>query len=141
MANYNATTRTNYFSVINLERLAELVGQMSSGEDAVQLFDDGKGKYGFGCYGNISGLSSDEGTDDDCKEPDYDLMCEELQGILADGDAIIIMEAGYEKMRCVFGTGTIITKNSIEVVSLRDCLLNKARNMLGDSAFCTQMEY
>lgn len=135
---YNATTRTNYFSVTDPERLAQLVCRMSA-EDAVQLFDDGHGKYGFGCYSNISGLiENDEGFLD---EPDYDLMCEELQSIIIYGDAIIIMEAGNEKLRYVVGIGTIITKDSIQVVSLRDCLLGKAREMLANAAFSTSMDY
>lgn len=64
MANYEATVRTNYFSVKNPTALKELIDSIEA-EDTVSLFThelpDGSMQYGFGCYGSLFGIQDNEG--------------------------------------------------------------------------------
>jgi hypothetical protein len=111
-------------------------------DDGLEIFEeefaDGK-KFGFGCCGVIQGTK--QLHEDDDSEEDYDEFIKSLQEIVADGDAIILTEVGYEKLRYLVGKSEIITKTGYKVVSLRDKTLNEAKLLLGNPDFDTQMEY
>jgi len=145
MANYNAFTRSNYFKVTDVERMKELVASCACGEDELQLFerddgDDGK-TFGFGCYGSISGLEVPGEDPDENPEYEFDPFAAELQKILCDGDAIIITEIGYEKLRYLVGYSIIITKTEIRTVDIRTESLDAVKEMLGNPDFTTVTEY
>ena len=143
MANYNATTRTNYFSVKNEVRLREIIESVI-GDDDVVLFEqetDGSKKYGFGCYGAIHGIAESNTDDDYDAEYDLNALYKALQGVLCEDDAIILMEAGSEKLRYVAGLCTVITHNDVRFIDMRDVVLEKAREMLSDPTYSTQLEY
>jgi hypothetical protein len=65
----------------------------------------------------------------------------ELQGILPDGEVIIVTEIGNEKMRYLIWIASVITNNKVEHVNLSDLALDKAREMLSNPDYYTQMDY
>jgi len=140
MANYNATIRTNYFSVTNESAFRDLI-QSVQAEDTVHLFEDpqpdGGKKFGFGCYGYIYGIPITEDED----EYDMDRFFENLQVLLCESDAIILTEIGNEKLRYLFGMSVIITKKAIRSTTITDCALIIAQEMLENDEFTTKMEY
>ena len=147
MADYYASTRTNYFAVTDEDKFRQVMAKCVGSGDSVEVFEQhckstGVTLFCFGCQSTISGLrvATDEDDDswDDC---DIDAFYEALQGLVVEGDAIIITEVGYEKLRYLAGISTIITHSEIRVVNLRDKALNEARAMLGNSDYDTQMEY
>ena len=108
MANYCCTIRTNYFHVKDEDKFRDLMSRVYGCEDSIHLWEekdsDGKAVFGFGVYGGIAGLrNAQEDEDDDVDESSYDEFIDGLQSCVADNDAIIIMEAGNEKMRYVVG--------------------------------------
>jgi len=64
-----------------------------------------------------------------------------LQSFLAEGDAIIISQAGAEKLRYVVGLAEIITKNDYKVVTIKDESMRVARELLGNAEWATRNEY
>ena len=140
MANYSANTRSNYFSVTDEAAFRRIIASCIGSDDSITVFEqsDGSGKFGFGCYGQILGVLINE---DDPDSPDYDAFCYDLQGVLAEDDAIIITEVGNEKLRYLTGYCTVITKNEIRGVDVCDTAMALARDMLDNPAFTTQMDY
>ncbi len=141
MANYNATIRTNYFSVTDSEKFQEIVSSCSA-EDNIEIFftEDGSGKVGFGSYGCISGIPVGEDENDD-NEVSLDAFYDALQGILVEGDAIIITEVGYEKLRYLIGSCTVITRNEIQYIDVRSKAVELAGALLNNKSFSTRMDY
>ena len=159
MSMYQCATRTNYFQVNDEEKFRELMGHVVSAEDKVELFEkerDGVRYFAFGCYSSIEGVDeaeycracgfdygpdSDKFDDDDYNENREDVFITMLQSIVAENDAIIIMQAGREKLRYVTGIAEIITRGGYRYVDLRNAAINVAQMMLGNSEWTTQMEY
>ena len=145
MANYCATTRTNYFRVTDEDMFCEIIDNMTTGEGGVEPFaekTDGEKLYGFGCYGSISGLNRyDADGEADDEEPDYDRMIDELQAVVHPDDAIIIMEAVSEKLRYLTGFCTVITRDKVQTIDMNKQAVELAREMLGNPDYKTKMEY
>lgn len=141
MADYISKCRSNYFKVTDEDRLKEIIGACQcEGNCWVSQHDTEEDKFCICCDYNLTGLIKDEEEDEEeAHERAYDTMLEELQKILPDGEAIIIIEAGSEKMRYIAGTSTIVTKNEICVLDLADISLKKARELLNNPRFETQM--
>ena len=96
--------------------------------------------FGFGIYGGISGLrDSDDGDIDD--DSSYDDFIDQLQASVADGDAIIILESGNEKMRYVIGAATIITSSDYEYMDITNLAVKQAAEMLHNPSWQTRCEY
>lgn len=153
MSNYIASIRTNYFSVTDPEKFKAIIASCRAEYDITIIDDkqaDGSIKFGFYCYGSIQGLPDKEGSsldeiigaedDYDC-ESSIDLFFDALQDILPDGEAIIITEVGYEKMRYLVGYCTVITRNDVQGVDVQDKALELARNILQNNDFTTKMDY
>ena len=139
MANYYATIRTNYFHVKSPDEFKKMLMDVE-GEDSVLLFEEtdenGQPIFGFGCSGCIYGISKGED-----EETDYDLFIERLQDCVADDDAIIILEAGYEKLRYVIATALVVTSTDTFLVSAEDVAIDKARELLKNKEWDTCCEY
>ena len=108
MANYYASTRTNYFRVKDEEEFRKFMAHVSGTEDRVELWEEKDNNdntvFGFGTLGGIAGVTdyhndSDADSDDEDCEDDFDAFLEGLQTFVADDDAIIILESGHEKLR------------------------------------------
>jgi hypothetical protein len=146
MANYCCTIRTNYFHVKDEDKFRDLMGRVYGCEDSVELWEekdsDGKTVFGFGVYGGISGLrNAQEDEDDDIDESSYDEFIDGLQECVADNDAIIIMEAGNEKMRYVVGSASIITSKEFQYMDIADLATRKAAELLGNTDWSTKCSY
>ena len=96
--------------------------------------------FGFGVYGGISGLR-DTDTDDIDDDSSYDDFIDRLQESVAEDDAIIILEAGSEKMRYIVGSATIITSSMVKYMSITDLAVAQAAEMIGNSMWGTKCEY
>jgi len=145
MADYRGFTLTNYFSVIDEERFRRLMAECAVNGEPIEIFEreneTGKSiKFGFGCYGSIVGIkehceNEEVFHNDDDEDYSHDTFCNELQKVIARDDAILITEVGYEKLRYLIGCSTIITRSSIETVSLKSKSLDVAREMLANPSF------
>lgn len=138
MANYECIVRTNYFRVTDEERYKELCKKLSS-ECGCYLFEkniDGVLHHALGSYSEI-------GFETDADECDYDILnsfVPELQKILPDDEAFIMLEVGNEKLKYVSGSGIVATSKKVKSVTLDDVVLDVARNMLSKD-FKTNLDY
>ena len=65
----------------------------------------------------------------------------ELQKIIPKDEAFIFTEIGHEKLCYLTGYSIIVTKGKIEMIDLRSDSISKAREMLENDKFDTQLEY
>ena len=141
MANYYGFTRTNYFEVKDEQKFRQVIDACETGEDNIEIWETTEGNhtlFAFGCYSSLSGLPCED--EDDC-ECDLYAFHDALRQIVADGQAIIITEIGYEKMRYLVGDCTVITSQEISYINLRDLGLKKARELLNDPQYQPSLEY
>lgn len=137
MANYHCTTRTNYFHVKSIEKFKGLIDRtypIGNIEIYEQKSEDGKSTFCFGCYGTVDGLDING-----CLS--QDAFYNELQKIVAENDAIIIFEAGAEKLKYVVGDALIITHDDIKRLSIDDLAVKEAGKMLGNPDYTTECNY
>lgn len=143
MANYCCTTRTNYFRVKDPEAFREFMGRVHGCEDSVELFtredDVGNTRFGFGLYSGIYGLENAEA--DETTYDAYDSFIEGLKQHVAEDDAIIILEAGNEKLRYVTGMATIVTAKEYQHLDITMRAQAEAAKMLGNKNWITSCEY
>lgn len=132
------TTRTNYFQTTDKEKFKDIVSKMHAGENAVKVFELENGYVGFGAYSSIDGIQGS--CDDETCEADYDAMVYELQQILPDGEAIMIISSGHEKLRAVWGDIIIITNKDSQFLTLADIGITAARKMLSHDDWNTRYE-
>ena len=145
MGTYNCTIRTNYFRVKDEEMFRKLMDRVY-GTSEVMLFERESENhtkfFGFGCYGELSGLAlSKDEEDPDCEESSYEEFLSRLSQHVAEDDAVIIMEAGAEKMNYVVGSTIIITKNDIQYIDMTNAAIEKAKDMLGNPSWDTKCDY
>ena len=103
MANYHCAIRTNYFHVKDSELFRQFISRVYGADGSVELWEekdaDGQMVFGFGCYGGISGLrDTSEDTSETVSETAYDEFICGLQQHIREDDAVIILEAGQEKL-------------------------------------------
>jgi hypothetical protein len=141
MANYYSKCRSNYFAVTDLAKFKDIMSHLV-GEGEIAFYEHGtdKGKYMFYCDCNLVGYIDDPDDDDGYDDASY-RMIEAFQKILPDDEAIILIESGSEKMRYIHCMATIITNSEVKYVNLSDVALAKAREMLGNPNFTTEMDY
>jgi len=139
MSSYNAFIRTNYFSVTDEPKLRELLGDALAG-DEISVFEqeqkNGGKKFAFGLCGSISGLVIPEDS-----EPSMYAFERGLQKLVAPGDAVIITEIGYEKLRYLTAISTVITQKDICYVDIETVALENAKELLDDPEYFTQTGY
>lgn len=96
--------------------------------------------FGFGCYGGIAGIR-DTDNDEDLEETAFDRFLEKLQKCVAEDDAVIIMEAGSEKMRYVVGTALILTSKVCECMDVAELAKKRAAELLAIPSWRTKLMY
>ena len=142
MANYYCVMRTNYFRVKDGEKFLELMESVCSGEDELQIWTEtdaeGTKRFGFGAYDSIRGINLAGDQDED---PDYDAFITALQDCVADDDAIIIMEAGHEKLCYVGGSAEVITSQGHDYINITDSAVKMAKEMLNAPDWATKCDY
>lgn len=138
MSTYYGTTRTNYFNVTDAEKLREILDAcVIDDSDEIELWDrvdeNGEVYYAFGCFSSIDGLKIEgESGDEDDFEIDFDAFAEALQKILPDGEVILIMESGHEKLCDVNGMVTVITNKEVKTQDFYEVGIDIGRKMLND---------
>ena len=145
MANYCCTIRTNYFYVKDEAEFRSLMEQTYGSEDTIEVWEksDGGGNtmFGFGCYGSIAGIRNTDEDDDDLEDTAFDRFLEKLQQCVAEDDAVIIMEAGNEKMRYVVGTALILTNKACECLAIAELAEKRAAELLAIPSWKTKLMY
>lgn len=143
MANYCCTIRTNYFHVKDEAEFRSLMEQVYGSEDSIEVWEKpdngGSTMFGFGCYGGIAGIRDTD--DDDLEETAFDRFLEKLQQCVAENDAVIILEAGNEKMRYVVGTALILTSKVCEFLDIAELAEKRAAELLAIPAWKTKLMY
>ena len=124
MANYEATVRSNYFHVTDEEKFHQIFEQIQKKNFEIELFTGSDHTYGFGSYSDV----------------DMDDIFE-LQDIIPDDDCIIVIESGHEKLKYVDGIGYVITKERIESLSIMSWVQQKAKELMQDPDYTTQIDY
>ena len=145
MSEYICTTRTNYFHVKDPAAFRDFMGRVHGSVDFITLWqeqdDEGRPVFGFGTHGAISGLKNAEADDDDTlDESAYDEFIQGLQEHVAENDAVILLEAGHEKLRYVTGAATILTNTDHAYLDLTVAATSKAAEMLGDPKWQTRCD-
>lgn len=142
MANYCCATRSSYFRVKDADAFRIMMEKVECAEDCLRVWeevdDNGELYFAFGCYSAIAGLPDD---DDEITEDSYDNFANELKNHVIDGDAIIIFEAGNEKLRYVGGCATIVTSNTVSYIDLSDAAIAKCRDVLNNPTFTINPAY
>ena len=159
MSTYQGATRTNFFRVNDEEKFLQFMKHVLAADGKVDVFEKEKNgvlHFAFGCYGSITGVDvqeycrackfeygpNDEKFDeDDYAENRYDVFITMLRSMVAEDDAIIIMEAGHEKLRYITSVAEVITRGSYECLDMRELACEKAKLMLGRADWSTETSY
>lgn len=145
MANYYGATRTNYFHVKDANAFRSLMSNVYADEDEIDVWEekDGNGDtvFGFGCYGSILGIRPDGTTDNEDFDYDYEGFTKGLSKCVADDDAIIILEAGHEKLRYLVGGAMVITSKASMYYDIADIAQLRASEALNNPHWKTKICY
>lgn len=136
MADYLATSRTNYFRAENAELLRGIIHAAAFDVEGLRLWEDtgedGIIRYAFGCYNSIAGAMDEDA---------FTEFVTKLQACLPDDDAIVITEIGNEKLRYLEALATVITKTACDTVDLTETGYERASEMLGYPNWSTKENY
>ena len=146
MANYECTIRSNFFHVKDVEEFREFMRHVHSLEGFINLFEkvdeSGRITFSFGTYGPIFGYvnGADEENEDFDADIAYDAFVNGLQRYVAEDDAVIIAEAGNEKLRSVVGTVLVITNSDTKYLEIWEIAVETARKILKNVNYNTEYE-
>ena len=79
--------------------------------------------------------------DDDLEDTAFDRFLEKLQQCVAEDDAVIILEAGNEKMRYVVGSALIVTNKACEYLDIAELAEKRAAELLAIPSWKTRLMY
>lgn len=138
MADYNGRVLTNYFRVEDEQALRSLLNRCAANGkiEVYQKMINGVAHFSFRCMGEIYGVSDSE---DD--EGDYGEFIVCLQSLLPKGEALILLEAGGEKLNYLRGVALVLTKYSSETIDIKLEALQSARDQLDNPVYDTRMDY
>lgn len=144
MATSECAQRTNYFHVKDPERFREMMGKVTG--DSFRFWEKpdayGNPAFAFGAEGGIDGIPHEDVdgemfTDDNS----YDHFIAELGRHVAEGEAVILLTAGHEKLRYVSGDALIITGEGTDFIDLSRAAVKLAAEMLDNPEYSPRMEY
>lgn len=144
MANFECAQRTNYFHVKDPESFREMMGRVTG--NGFRFWEEadayGNPAFAFGAEGSIGGIpykdvDGEMVTDDNS----YDHFIAELGRHVAEGEAVILLTAGHEKLRYVSGDALIITGKGTDFIDLSQAAVKLAGEMLGNPEYSPKMEY
>lgn len=133
MADYIAKTRTNYFSVKDEALFRALMDEAAEDQHDLKVMTN-EGKFAFCCEGTLNGIYSP-----DCVDM-TDAFYARLQPIIADGDACIVITAGWEKFCSVDADAVVVTNKDIKELSMSSMAIKAAAEMLGQHGWSTKLE-
>lgn len=130
--------RTNYFRVKDADVFREFIERVICDEDTLELWEKpgpgGETLFAFGAYGRIIGILDDNGDFKDDGDTAYEDFLMGLQECVADGEAVIMMNIGHEKLREVFAEAVVITSDDTDYIDLCDAATDLATSMLEDQS-------
>lgn len=132
MANYESACRTNYFEVTDDVKYQELLEALMQSYDIskIEREENGKVRHAFGTYEDID-LEYVDGFDGN--------WIKEMQSILPDGEAFVLIVTGHEKLSSVSAGATIITNDAVDIVDLETMIGDMiAEKIDDDHPFITQ---
>ena len=136
MADYTTFLRTNYFHVVDdddyLNFMSRVVVEGGEIEMLLNIDDEGLPLYGFSSHGLIVGVTDDVSEADDCGDA-YGSFLAGLQELVAEGDAIIMIEVGSSDKGNALATATIITSDDTDYVDLQETATKRAMEILTQS--------
>ena len=147
MANYCCAVRTNYFHVKDPKAFKKFMEKVVTCEDRISVWEKkdkaGNAVFGFGCYGSILGIPVRCSENDDCGYDDFDFdeFVNGLSKLVADDDAIIILESGNEKLRYVTGCALVVTSTDSEYMEIDVLAAQRAAELLKNPGWNTQVSY
>lgn len=143
MATYNNFLKTNYFSVTDENKFMDICRKVKSNTgdklEIVSITESDQNKFSFCCYGTL--IYDCEKSSNGLYNEALEELLNELQSVVAFGDAIIIKEIGQEKLRFLNATAYIITKDDIKFIDFDDYMLSVARQQLDDVNWDTRITY
>lgn len=144
MANYECVIRTNYFHVKDEDQFRALMDVVSA--DSLEFWEkkdeNGSPVFAFGSIGPVYGIPHlIEGGESEADEESYDELLYQLKDLVAEGEAVIIMEAGHEKLKYVTGTATVITSRAVVYIDLDKAACESARGLLDNPDYDPVMCY
>jgi len=137
MSQYQSSSRSCEFAVLNADRLRALVDALVCDEDDVTLETvktDSGDKYRIRANGCIE-IDPDADIYDDYDVDDYDhrlmpFVCE-LQKLLPEDELFTFIEASFDGSRDVGAFGIVATRAKVETVDMEDLLSIKGNAMFG----------
>ena len=144
MANYYPITRTNYFHVKDEQKFRDLMNKIVVCDGDLEVWDNvtdenGGKTFGFGGYCSIDGYSED--PDDWGADADYEEFITRLSECVAEDDAVIIFEVGFEKLRYLAGFAVVVTSTDYKIIDIRDEACEEAAKMLKNPNWTTRCDY
>lgn len=115
MANYEAVSITNSFTVTDEEKYQQLYNRLVSDSEIYDFSEtdkDGTLLHQFGSYGSIDLLLAEDDI------TDIEDFIKELQKILPEGEMFTYKEIGHEKLRSVNGFIYVATNKTSDSFSL-----------------------
>lgn len=79
--------------------------------------------------------------DEEEGEEDYEAFLTGLQRLLPPEEALILQEAGHEKMNYLVGDVYVITADTRTYISMRETGIQEARRILQNPSYETRMDY
>ena len=137
MANYEETSRTNYFRVTDEKRYQELFKNLTPNDEIYDLTKTDENGVVWHAFGSFTCIDYEY----EKNKYDRDIFFVEMQEILPDDEALIFMSSGYEKLRYVTGLSVIVTNNDIRYVDIISNAIVKARAMLNNPGWTTEVDY
>jgi hypothetical protein len=127
MADYYCVSRTNYFKVKKINDFKKELEDLAFCEGGLQIWDGKDGRVGLGAYGSITTYYDEEA--DDMHE-----IFPILQDHLADGEVVILVESGYEKLRYITGFAWVVTKDDVKFIDVLHEAVKEALLLTGKTA-------
>lgn len=148
--------RTNYVHITDIERfkaiLQNCITENGTKIEVLESVDsNGQKVYGFAVADDIAGYEVDaqghvvDQIDGKPEDEDFEISAdaylEDLQSVIATGDALIITTIGYEKIRWLTGEVMILTNDEIMYHNLENIARKSAQKMLNNPEWDTQMYF
>lgn len=140
MANYIEAIRSNEFKIKqgSKEQLEKILNNLYGEDVYTDIIERADGTYGWlGCYGGLTGLdiekyfADNEELIEKYQDDEYNAMADELQKIIDENSALILIDAGHEKLRYVGGGALIITSKTSKYIDLANMASETAQKLIG----------
>ncbi len=100
MANWYGSARTNYVHITDLDALIKALEGFDV--NVVEGCANEEGMYAFFAHTDSGGFAHERWTDDADEAEEFDFI-EHVMPYVADGEVLIVMESGAEKLRYITG--------------------------------------